>query len=70
MKRNKLQNLIFNYINIKKINKKNLKLYLKKMKKKCVVDYNCNGCGWTVNSPHPLALCIIPQIWYDFIKTL
>ena len=41
----------------------------KKVKKKeeCTVDYYCNpqciGCGWTVNSSHPLAyyLTVIPN---------
>ena len=32
-------------------------------KKKCTVDYYCNpqciGCGWTVNSSHPLAFYLI-----------
>jgi hypothetical protein len=49
------------------------KKWKKKMKKKtkkkkeeeeeCTMDYYCNlqciGCGWTVNSPHPLAYYLI-----------
>ena len=39
----------------------------KKKKEECTVDYYCNpqciGCGWTVNSSHPLAyyLIVIPN---------
>jgi hypothetical protein len=45
--------------------KKNEKV--KKKKEECTVDYYCNpqciGCGWTMNSPHPLAfyLIVIPN---------
>jgi hypothetical protein len=45
--------------------KKNKKV--KKKKKECTMDYYCNpqciGCGWTVNSLHPLAyyLIVIPN---------
>jgi hypothetical protein len=34
-----------------------------KKKEECTVDYYCNpqciGCGWIVNSPHPLAYYLI-----------
>jgi hypothetical protein len=35
----------------------------RKKKEECTVDYYCNpqciGCGWIVNSPHPLAYYLI-----------
>jgi hypothetical protein len=53
----------------KKINEKKRggklkkKKWKKKKKEECPVDYCCNpqciGCGWTVNSPHPLGYCLI-----------
>jgi len=54
------------YFGKKKEKKGNLeKKRWKKTKKKeeCTVDYYCNpqsiGCGWIVNSPHPLAYYLI-----------
>jgi len=63
----------FGKINKQKKEGKLEKKWKKKMKKKtkkkkeeeeeCTMDYYCNlqciGCGWTVNSPHPLAYYLI-----------